>query len=140
MGLKCTLKYKVFTLWSKFQVLLRWFVNYFFSCFALGCFFLSLTKNLQPALSLTLLFFWSQCNFSSYFIVLNYLKGYIWPYIPSWVPIRTVYHNIRTVPHYFHLQLVCMLPRECTVKYTPHLKVILKSLIQIFKQTKKFPP
>ena len=33
---------------------------------------------------------------------------------------------------WYTVQLVCILPKECTVKYIPTLKVILKSLISIF--------
>ena len=57
--------------------------------------------------------------------------GYIWPYVPSRVLIRTFYYFNKYLPHYSHWQWVRILPRECTVKYTPRSK-ILKSLISVF--------
>ena len=59
-------------------------------------------------------------------------KGYIWLHNLSQVLIRTVYQFNH---HYANdslikpvYSLVRILPRECTVKYTPRLEVILKEL------------
>ena len=59
------------------------------------------------------------------------VKGYIWPYILNRVLIRTVYHfnSIKANNCLISIwQLFCILPRECTAKYTPCLEVLLKEL------------
>ena len=57
-------------------------------------------------------------------------KGYSRPYIPSQVLIRTVYHFNSHKANNFLITLsnYSAHPRECTVKFTPCLQVILKEL------------
>ena len=73
-------------------------------------------------------------------------KGYILLYIPSWVLKWTVFHfNIHRANNsligIIDNLSVYSLARECTVKYTPHLEVILKELnlsIPSFRMTRRY--
>ena len=61
--------------------------------------------------------------------ILGREEGYTVKYTP-WPESKGIYLTIikLVIPPLIYWQLVCILPRECTVKYTPCLEVVLQEL------------